>query len=745
MPVQRRAGDVGGNAGRRSPSRFGGPLAWGPSLAKESDFSDGSVFRGPLPPARQPKRPGARLRGPRTGRDFIPPAVRRRGATLAVGWCSCVAVVGAMIGGCQSAGTREGDLRAVRINDFRRELLVTGRMREQEQDSKVGAGSTSSRERTIEEALKLTTEGSVYHPNFLEFSLAGLFGLLQEDFESEFDGRRRTSGDEGDILEFDLEGRFLKKKPFPGTVYARRYRALEPRPFLSSLETTTTNYGFVWRYVHPKAPTSLQYNSTDVRLDPLDEEEESGRQKNTTLRLETGYRFSEHHTLSFVYDRRTVEEVPFALHYDSDELKLSHRLDFGKDHQHRLESELNAFDQRGTFDIERWRWREVLRLTHGETLRSWYQFEYQDRTQGTLSGVPPIGEKMHLMSGTLEHRLYESLVSQLFVFGQWQNFDDGLDVTRYGVQPSLDYRKKNPWGVLLSNYAYRWQKEDREGGTREVEVIDERIVLTDPGPATLSSTNVQITSMVVTDAERITRYELDRDYRIRVLGDQVEIERVPTGRIADGQTVLVDYLHLIGGDFALDTQTHHLAVRQNFAFGLSPYYRFRRQGQDISPREAEGFRIDNIESHLGGLEWQRGPIRWIGEYEDHASTINPFRAVRTSADLQHELTPRGSGRLRARWSDINRTGDQDRRIRFLTVEERYRQRVGNSLTVEAAVLYRTEEDSISGNDEGVDVDFSLEWLIRQTEVRITYEYGQFEDDFAQNRNQTLYVQFRRKF
>ena len=98
-----------------------------------------------------------------------------------------------------------------------------------------------------------------------------------------------------------------------------------------------------------------------------------------------------------------------------------------------------------------------------------------------------------------------------------------------------------------------------------------------------------------------------------------------------------------------------------------------------------------------------------------------------------------------RWVDIDRGGDIPRQTEFFTVEASHSQRIGNHLTLEGTVLYRTEDDSVSGSDEGVDVDLSLEWIIRETELRVTYEWGQFEDDFAENRNQMLYVQFRRRF
>ena len=98
-----------------------------------------------------------------------------------------------------------------------------------------------------------------------------------------------------------------------------------------------------------------------------------------------------------------------------------------------------------------------------------------------------------------------------------------------------------------------------------------------------------------------------------------------------------------------------------------------------------------------------------------------------------------------RWTDVTRSAPQTREIEFFTVEGRYRQTLAKTLTIEGAVLYRTEQDTFSGDDEGVDVDLSLEWLYRQTEIRVTYEYGRFEDDFAENRTSSLYVQIRRRF
>lgn len=648
--------------------------------------------------------------------------------------------------GCQAPqGASADGVKAIEITSVRRQLEMTARVREQEQKSKVGAGSSSFDESIFEEGVRIETEGSVYHPNFMEFSLAGLFGLLQEDFESEYGDRTRVSSDNGDVLEFDFEGHLLKKKPYPASVYARQYNTLDPRPFLSSLKTTTQTYGYFWQYVDDKMPTTLQFDSTDVELDPMDTDEETGRQKNTNFRFETAYHFSEQNVLSFIYDRDTVLEEPFDLEYDVDELTLGHRLDFGPHNWHRLDSELVYYDQRGSFDVERLRWRETLRLTHSDTLRSWYQLEILDRTQGSLTGIPPIQATSYTGSGTVEHKLYESLISQLFAYGQFLDYESGLEVTRFGIQPNIEYRKENRWGLLLADYQFRAQTEERVGANQSFEIINELVTFRDPDPVVLANTNVVIGSIFITAEDRTTVYRAGDDYRVTEVGDRIEIERVPTGRIVDGETVLVDYTWEVGGDLTFDTTTHNLQIRQNFDIGLQPYYRLRNQDQEVTPADATGVVPEDITANIVGTEFRREPIRLLAEYEDHESSIAPFEAIRLSGDYTHRFNRDSTSRLRLRWVDIDRSGDIPRQTEFFLAEARHRQRIGEHWTLEGAVLYRTEEDSLNGPDEGIDVDLSLEWIVRETELRVTYEYGNFEDDYAENRNQMLYVQYRRRF
>ncbi len=651
----------------------------------------------------------------------------------------------ASVVGCQTTDTPQRRGRGVKITEYGGYIDLIGRRREQEQASKVGARDVQSNETIFEESVTLKTKGYVYHPNLLEFAAAGLFGLTQRDYDEVTGGRARATSDDGNLLGFDVSGLFLKKKKYPGLMYARRHEALEPRLFQSSLETTTTNYGVMWQYLSQKVPTRLQFNQNDVQLDPLDPEEEAGRQTNTNLQFNTGYNFSDYHSVSLTYRRDSVQEEPFELDYDSDELTLGHQVFFGDQRQHRLLSELIYLEQRGTFDIERAEWRETLRLQHTEQLRSWYRWYLASRTQGTLTGIQPIDETTYYLGGTVEHQLYESLISQLHAYLQNQQFESGPEIDRYGAYVSFDYRKQNAWGVLRARYRAGLERQDRRGGDQSIEVLDEVHTFRDPEPITLATPNIVLGSILITAEDRLTIYQRERDYRVQTVGDRVEIRRIPTGQIADGQTVLIDYVFELGGSLVLDSLTQDFELRQEFLSGLSPFYRLRWQGQTITPKDAPGAVPEDITAHTIGVDFQRGSLRLGAEYEAHDSSVSPFDALRLRSTYTHRFGTGATAILTTRWSNMDYDLPVPREIRLWTVEGRYRHPLTRSLTVEGGVVYRVGTDTLSGDDEGLDVDLALEWLIRQTEIRLTWEYAQFDDDFSRNDSAMIYVQVRRRF
>jgi hypothetical protein len=403
----------------------------------------------------------------------------------------------------QAALAAPEEVRPIRFQGVHGYLEFVTRLRSEKQTSKVGSGNQEWNERIFQEAVRLETAGSVYHPNLLEFTLGGLFGVQEDSFDGNFAGAPQTGGETEPLLEYDFVGTFFKRKPYPGTIFAHRTQGLEPRAFESSVETITNTYGLTWQYLSAKMPTRLQFEYVDVLLHPLGPLGVDSTRVNLNLRFETAYKFTEHNILSLLYEHQGLDETtrgasPTRVKYDSDELTLAHRLEFGPNYKHRLDSELELFSQRGSLATERFRWREHLRLQHTEALRSWYEFEALDQSRGNLAGLPTIKERSVRFLGAVEHRLYESLVSQLLAWGQIQNFEPEASADRYGAEVRFDYQKKNPLGILRANYNARFEQENHEGQQLRAEVRDERQTFHDPEAVVLANPNVETGSIIVT-------------------------------------------------------------------------------------------------------------------------------------------------------------------------------------------------------------------------------------------------------
>lgn len=685
---------------------------------------------------------GATIRPRRSG---LFRAWQRRQAAVGI---LALTLLGGVIG-CESQQARPSGTRAVQLEPVEGYLEFVARRRRQAQESKVGSGNRRAKESIFEENVALETEGFVYHPNLLEFSAAGLFGLIQQSFREDFQDTYRQGGSDGTTTEYDIRGDFLKEKEYPGSVYARQSRTLSPRAFRSSVDTTTNSYGLIWQYLDQKLPAKFLLSHHDVKLEPLDPDELDGRQKNTTYRFDIAYNFSDDHHVALTYNHESVSEEPFYLDYDSDEVTLSHHIAFGDRQRHTLDSEIDYLKQSGSLAIEQIRWREILRMTHTDTLRSRLRLDARDRTRGSQYGLPPIEERGYFLTGLLEHRLYESLVTQANAFLHSQEYGTGAEIDEYGAGLGFDYRKRTPWGLLQAGYDVGIEREERGGGNQRVERIDESHTFRDPEPVTLREPGIDAGSILITASDRLTVYLLGQDYRVRDLVDRVEIERIPSGRIADGETVLIDYIVNLGGDFTLDTVRQDFSIRHDFetAFGLTiaPYYRLRWQHQSITPRSATAALPEDITGHLVGAEFRYGSFRGYGEYEDLDSSIDPYRAVRWNGTYSHRFRIGATGTVQAAWTNIVRHGLRPRETTFFTLDGSWRHPITRDLDFETALRYRNGDDSVRGDDEGIDFDVSLEWFYRQTELRLTYEYSQLDDDFTRNDSSTLYFQMKRRF
>lgn len=77
------------------------------------------------------------------------------------------------------------------------------------------------------------------------------------------------------------------------------------------------------------------------------------------------------------------------------------------------------------------------------------------------------------------------------------------------------------------------------------EVIDESHILNDSDTVYLNNENIDLKTIVITDETGTITYTESVDYNLVQDAAKVEIERIPTGGILDGQTILVDYHYFV--------------------------------------------------------------------------------------------------------------------------------------------------------------------------------------------------------
>jgi len=658
-----------------------------------------------------------------------------------------IVVVLVSASGCQQAGRRNPSARNVVLFNRRGhfDMLVRQRSLDRKPNSS-GTLRETFDETILEESVTIESDGYVYHPTLLEFSVGAVLGMRQAQFDQVFGTTTESSQDTGEILEFDASGTFLQRKPYPLSFYARRGRTLEPRPFRSTLQAATTAYGLAWQYIHETTPISIQYDLNTVDLDPfLSAGEQPGGRRSETFSATISYIFNKHNEIKLSFDRESIQEKPFDFKYDLNETRLTHTLEFGKEHEHRLNSELLLLDQAGTFATKRTEWRQILFLKHRKKLSTTYELLAFERKQGSIAGGQSVNEKTVRVAAAIDHQLYDNLKSRIRVYAENQKFESGLDYTRRGLTADFRYFRHNAWGVLRLDYRFSQDNQSVSGGTQAFEVIDEAQTFRDPEPIILTDRSIELGSIRVLREDRTEQYVSGRDYRLRPIGDRVEIERIFTGRILDGQTVLLSYRFQIGGDYDFNTTAQAFSIRQEFKFGLTPYYRSLRQTQTLTPASAVGVTPDNITADILGVEYRRGKLRLDAEYERHDSTVSPFVSLRFGLDYTRRYPSGATLGLSANWSDVEFTGLGARTTRLMTIEGQYERPVSKNLNIETAVRYRQEKDTLSTDNDGIEIDLGLEWTIRRTEIKVDYRYATFNDDFADQVSSALIVQFRRRF
>src|SRR5262249_2100820 len=145
------------------------------------------------------------------------------------------------------------------------------------------------------------------------------------------------------------------------------------------------------------------------------------------------------------------------------------------------------------------------------------------------------------------------------------------------------YTRNNPLGVFSADLGVTHEHDHATGGGTRAQ-LRESGSFRDPLPVILYHPRIFVPSIVVWNATRTHIYFPGVDYGIAIVRDHVVLYRSLLGRIANNESVSIDYIYREDREATLSASRVDFIVQQQFSSGWTPYYAldFRHEDRDRS-------------------------------------------------------------------------------------------------------------------------------------------------------------------
>lgn len=606
-----------------------------------------------------------------------------------------------------------------------------------ERSSSEGVGDLTHRKVRFEEKVGLRNRSFILDPRFVTLDSGFTVGFFQDRLS--VDGEESPT--DGRLLGYDLTATVLPEKPYTLTLFANRGESSISREFAGISDILTENWGGALALKRIFLPSTLGY-----RRERLEEESRFGgfvgrREEVRNVFTYDGRRTWETNDLSLRYEFTDVDDLVLPeFSYQTHTAGLHHRLDFGEAVPKTFASSLRYFTRTGRFDFSSLGIDEDLRIRHSENLSTGYHYSFshfttEDGETTTHTGILSLG-----------HQLYESLTTDLSVTGAFSTFPTGQEWI-YGGRADLAYRKRILWGGrLLAGLGGSYEVQDDRFEEREAFISRERHVARIGAPFRLDRSRVIAGSIVVTDEAGTTLFQEEPDYVVRFIGDFAEIDIVPGGRIADGQTLSVDYRVVVSPSIKFSTRATRFHVGFDYGW-IFPFYSYERVVQDLLSGTDETF-LEDMTDHTAGVEFRwdgrkfRGSLR--NEYRTHDSRSLSFDALEFRQVLSYFPHPTVSLSLSLSES-LSEFRDPKRERTSAVGRFSLGWRPRPTLSLEGFASARLWSDTISPDETGYRVGARGLWSIGKFQIIPSVEYHVRDRDGSDFEEVRVMIRLIRRF
>jgi len=388
---------------------------------------------------------------------------------------------------------------------------------------------------TAREWLGITLGASIPHP--------GIFNVFGTFYPTWTQKRRAdeavlTETGTGNRLNYQVGARLLSAQPVSAAGWAARSDGTDPDLFAGPRRYNTGDYGGRLELRSTVVPAFVEYNvrtieeawlqpAGDVRI--RDERLDAARAELKTL------------TLRAYGERLELQDRLDGRDFTSYLGSLAHDLRWGWGSM--LQSGFRYFDRTGFMTQRTIAWTEHARLQHVPGFATDLTYE-QSRVE-----IP--GLEQRLRSAAAGFIIEPGPFLRIAPAGEarWQRFTTGRrDEYRAIPQVSISIPiARRVWLGARAMVGYEWQRlEPTADGT--IRVVNELHVTDASGRFALFEPFADTASIVLTNADETLLYDRDLDYRVVPTGDLVEVVVLPQGRIAAGDSVLVDYAYRVTPD-----------------------------------------------------------------------------------------------------------------------------------------------------------------------------------------------------
>jgi hypothetical protein len=593
---------------------------------------------------------------------------------------------------------------------------------------------TTERDRLlVQPALGLGLNGSIYHPNFINFDLDTELGLDWQWARITGDGE----GTDANFLQrFHGSLDIMRQQPYSTSFYADKDLTYRDYDFFTRVRVDSERYGMRSGYSAGPVPFSLGAQHYEEVTDDFT--------RPASLTEDT-VSFNAHNT-------RAAAHGDTELTYN---LNRFTRVDDGYSDQHGLNQSVNVFDSEsfGTDGLavlssllnynsmtetpvpnDKLLLQENLRLKHHRNFNSFYEYAFDTASSGDADS------RTHQSRAGLNHQLYENLSTTFDLHGfnsEASSPGSALVTRRYGTTLGEQYnRRLGTWGNLFLGVNGTVDREERNADGQSLAILDEFHVLTDGTVTFLNQPSVDASTVEVTDLSHTFVYLEGLDYELIDRGLMTEIRRIPGGKIPNGGGILVSYTAVLQPSARYNAYTTGAQFRLDIWSGLIGLYG-RWNFLDYSG--AEQLQLRTLNDKVLGIDSTWRWLRAGGEYEWADSNFAPYERARL---FQSALFRTGEGTtlgldIDQTWSVFKDNNQKHKSLGFIL---RWEQALTSHLVWSTEGGVRFERDSTYDRDLAT-LRTGLNWVIGKLTMRIGYEFYREVSD-SSDINERHYAVFR---